>query len=370
MAGSQAIRIEPARLPKGLVLLDLTVGGRAQIAAPATADAPAETGFVYQWPGTYFVAAFQGRTLYFRTGEGRQGLHLVVDRQPAIAFISSQPSAYRVVGLTRGPHTVRLMIVTESQAGPTGFKGFSVPRQDRRSPGASLGRQMEFIGDSYTVGYGNTSSRTGCSHEEVWSTTDDSLAFGPLTAAGFGADYQVNAISGRGVVRNYNGGKRDTLPEVYPYLLFNKKQHYRDASWKPQVIVVGLGTNDFSTALNAGEPWTTREELHAAYEASYVAFLQSLRQDHPAALLVVWATGGEGGEIESEAGNVVERLRHEGDRMVEFVPISGLQMSGCDEHPSAVDDQTISVRLREVIEAHPEVWQGSRGSQSGRVSAP
>lgn len=34
-------------------------------------------------------------------------------------------------------------------------------------------------------------------------------------------------------------------------------------TWRPQVVVVNLGTNDFSTAINPGEPWTS-DSLAAA----------------------------------------------------------------------------------------------------------
>src|SRR6185312_14756892 len=107
--------------------------------------------------------------------------------------------------------------------------------------------QIEFIGDSHTVGYGNTSRTRECTQDDVWKTTDNSQSFGPLIAGHYAADYQINAISGRGIVRNYNGTPGDTLPVAYPYVLFDKKEEYSDPHWKPQIIVISLGTNDFST---------------------------------------------------------------------------------------------------------------------------
>jgi hypothetical protein len=41
--------------------------------------------------------------------------------------------------------------------------------------------------------------------ERPAATTDNSQAFGPKVAKHYAADYQVNAISGRGIVRNFNG---------------------------------------------------------------------------------------------------------------------------------------------------------------------
>lgn len=239
------------------------------------------------------------------------------------------------------------------------FLGFFATGSAQQGDRTQTRRQIEFIGDSYTVGYGNTSPTRSCTPEQVWLTTDNSKAFGPLTANAYGADYQVNAISGRGVVRNYNGGTKDTLVQMYPFVLFDKKERYSDPSWRPQVVVVGLGTNDFSTELHPGEQWSSREQLHAEYEATYVRFLQQLRQQQPQAYLLLWATDGEHGELQAEEARVVEQLRASGDRRIGLVMTSGLQMSGCDGHPSAADDKEISARLREAIDGVPDIWNGT-----------
>ena len=367
---AQGVHVESAPLPKDVVPLGVAVGGRSEIARPEAMEAFAPQGFVYQWPGTYFEAAFRGDSLFLQTGKGRQGMHLIVDGRQAIPFVSAQASIFRVAGLSRGSHTVRLEVVTESQAAPNTFAGFLVPTEGKLATPVKKSRQIEFIGDSYTVGYGNTSGERSCSQEEIWSTTDNSAAFGPLLAQHFGAEYQVNAISGRGVVRNYNGGRSSTLPQAYPFVLFDKQQTFVDAGWRPQVVVVGLGTNDFSTPLNPGEPWTTREQLHADYEKTYISFLRGLRERDPNALLVVWATDGEGGEIEAEAGAVVERLRTDGDTRIAFLPVAGLEMSACDSHPSAADDRTLFARMRELLEAYPDVWHGEAGRTPSAPTRP
>ena len=160
------------------------------------------------------------------------------------------------------------------------------------------------------------------------------------------------------MVRNYNGFLAETLPEAYPYVLFDKKQEYRDPAWKPQVLVIALGTNDFSTPLNPGERWKTRDQLHADFEATYARFLEQLRSRDPGALMIVWATDMANGEIESEARKVVEQRRQRGDAHVEFLPINGLSFSACNWHPSLADDKVISDQLIRVIDADQRVWGG------------
>ena len=267
------------------------------------------------------------------------------------------PGVYAIDGLTQAAHTIEILVATESQDAPNTFGGFAVPTDEKPLPSPPRPHQIEIIGDSHTVGYGNLSATRDCTEDQVWANTDDTQAFGALTATHYDADYQVNAISGRGVVRNYNGTPADTLPQAYPYVLFDKQQKVSDPAWHPQVIVIALGTNDFTTRLHAGEPWKTRDELHASYEATYSQFLQSLRATNPAALIIVWATDMADGEIEAEAQKVVHARQQQGDHSIQFLPIDGLTFSACNWHPSLADEKVIADKLIHIIDADPQVWK-------------
>lgn len=344
-----------ARVP---VLRPLTVstGGRMLVLpAPAAADFGARD-YMSQWPGSYFRAAFEGNTVFFRIVKGEEILHIVVDGRSGISLVKPEPGVYEVEDLSRAKHRISVFVATESQAAPNTFGGFAIPAGETGLSVPRRHRQIEFIGDSHTVGYGDLSTRRECTRDQVWSDTDDTSAFGPMTARHFDADYQVNAISGRGVVRNYNGFPADTLPQAYPYVLFNKAQKYEDPSWKPQVVVIALGTNDFSTPLRAGERWETRDALHADFEATYLRFLESLRAHNPRSLFIVWATDMANGEIEAEAQKVVGEMKKQGDRHIDFLPIDGLSFTACDSHPSLADHKVISDDLVRLIDADKQVW--------------
>jgi lysophospholipase L1-like esterase len=315
---------------------------------------PAAGGHTYQWPGLYFEARFDGPSVLFKVGAGDVILRVRVDDTTVATLEKPAPGFYEIAGLAKQQHTVRVEALTESQAGPNVFGGFWYAKHTRPLSMPERARQIEFIGDSHTVGYGNTSTTRDCSSDDVWKTTDNSQAFGPKIARHYGADFQVNAISGRGVVRNYGGGPGDPLPEAYPFVLLDHSTRYEDAAWRPQIIVIALGTNDFSTPLNPGEKWRSRDELHADFEATYVHFLEALRSRDTQALIVVWATDMADGEIETEVGKAVARVQSGGDRRVVFVPVHGLAMTGCHWHPSVADDDTIANALLRVIDDHPE----------------
>lgn len=335
------VRIEPAATKAGAPLPMQVVGRTSQ--------------GMRQWPGTYYETAFRGTGALFRVGPGDVSLRIRIDGGAPLALVKPIPGLYRVAGLGPGAHRLRIDVASESQAGPTSFGGFFALPGTRPLPLPSRARQIEFIGDSHSVGYGNTSPKRECTEDEVWATTDTSQGIAPLTAARYGADYQVNAISGRGIVRNYGGFIADTLPQAYPFALLDHKTPYRDPSWKPRVIVIALGTNDFTTPLHDGEKWKSRDALHADFEATYAAFLKRLRAANPQAHFILWATDMADGEIAAEARKVVDRVRASGERRIGFVPVRGLALTGCNYHPNLADDRAIADAITTYIDSRPEI---------------
>lgn len=327
--------------------LPLTIGGRVD---------RQPDGYHRQWPGTYFDTAFDGESVQFAVGPGDVALNVTIDGRQVAHLVKPRPGRYAVTGLTPARHTMRVQVASESQAGPTVFGGIYATGTTRPLPAPAPVRQIEFIGDSHTVGYGNTSPTRDCTEAEVWQTTDTSRGVAAQLSQRYRAAYQVNAISGRGIVRNYDNAPGDTVPAAYPFTLFDKAQAYTDPAWHPRLIVIALGTNDFSTPLKPGEPWKTRADLHADYETRYVDFVRRLRARDPQAHVLLWATDLADGEIASEVGKVKARLDAAGVRNVGFVPVKGLTFSGCHFHPSAADDRRIADQLATYVDSHPELW--------------
>jgi lysophospholipase L1-like esterase len=351
-----ALSVHKVSTPPQIRPLSFLSGGRVSVTPSASPNHFGGKNYTYQWPGSYFRAAFDGTTAFFWVVKGDEILHVVVDGRLAAKLVKPETGVYRIDGLGKGKHRVDIFVATETQAAPNTFGGFAIPPGEQALMPTRRHRQIEFIGDSHTVGYGDLSDTRQCTNAKVWADTDDTKAFGPMTARHYDADYQINAISGRGVVRSYNGAHVDTLPQVYPYVLFDKKQKYQDLAWKPQVIVIALGTNDFSTPLHKVERWKTRGELHADFEATYVKFLQKLRTRNPRAFIIVWATDIGGGEIEAEVQKVVRQFKKQGGRHITYLPINGLSFSACNSHPSLADEKIISAKLEHLIDAD-KAWR-------------
>ncbi|WP_443750791.1 GDSL-type esterase/lipase family protein [Asticcacaulis solisilvae] len=312
----------------------------------------------HQWPGIYWEAGFSGRTLWIDFYDTYNRFRLIVDGKP-FAIIDKPAGPYRISLNTAGKHTVRLEKMTESQDYAGTFSGFAAPRA-KVWPTPARARQIEFVGDSGVVGYGDMSETRDCTDEEHRVRTDVHAAWGPLTAKHFNADYEVNAFSGFGVVRAYGGNfpKAPPLPELYKYALFegDPRPPVDDSQWHPQIIVIELGGNDFSAPVKPGERWATDDALKADFEASYVAFVKRLQAADPGVFVLLAEV--QGPKVREEVEKVAGLLRAEGNTRVDTFHVQDFELKGCDWHFDAADHQRISQALIGYIDAHPELWQG------------
>lgn len=332
----------------GSVPLQPYVGGRAvkQIVPGAQgwfSNEPDQARYTYQWPGVYFEAQFTGPSVDIKVDDAENNLYVWIDGVHKMTLTRPGKTTVTLTDLGPGRHIVRLEKASETQATTGRFEGFFVPGAENVLPVPSYPRAIEFIGDSYTVGYGNNSRGQTCTTDDVRETTDTSRAWGPAVAKHFGAAYRINAFSGRGIVRNYNGiAAGDTLPYLYKFSLFDHSVAAADDGWTPDVVIVGLGTNDFSTALNPGEKWATRDALHADYVRTYADFVKSLRAKYPGAHIIMMAPDNVAGETAAQMQAAAALAQSEGVGDLEAVVFSGLDWQACHAHPSLKDEDILS----------------------------
>jgi lysophospholipase L1-like esterase len=366
-AVAQTVTVDPANrtITGDMQPLAVRAGGRVEV-HPLPGGARA---FTHEWPGVYFEAAFRGDRVILKFDDPANEYRLTIDDLPAIPLAQPGTSEVTIAGLADRPHSLRLEKVTESIDLPETFAGFYVPATARPiALPPPRPRQIEFIGDSNMAGYGIRSDTRQCTKEEVRLRTDTQAAYPALVARRFDADYQVNAISGRGLIRNYAGEAPDApMTVLYPRALPSREQAWRDSSWQPQVIVVGLYANDFSTPLKPGEKWATDAEFVAAFVAAYQPFLAELHRRAPdAAVLVVWPdfAGQPDARIAAEADaarhSIAEFAQALGVRTILFPVLTDLDLerSACDYHGSLADHRKLETWLTAYLESHPELWQG------------
>jgi lysophospholipase L1-like esterase len=193
-------------------------------------------------------------------------------------------------------------------------------------------RCIEVLGDSLSVGYGAEAAEVHCT--DLPSFENSSVAWPRLVAEALGAETQILAYSGYGVLRNYGDKEtrsKEAFPYFYPRTVLAEKQGLWDRSrFKPQVALCFLGTNDYST-----KPVPSAEDFVAAYRA-LLAQARMERGDLP--ILCLCANDErslqkrvqEAVAQEQEAGLPTQFLSLPGAKSGEF---------GCDGHPKAVVHQ-------------------------------
>ncbi|MGW2652838.1 SGNH/GDSL hydrolase family protein [Streptomyces sp. NPDC001478] len=300
----------------------------------------------FSWPGVYFEGRFRGTGVGVVLDCAAADYDVQIDGTTVATLITPGDTTHWIDGLRDGEHTVRVVKRNETPGDISTFGGFvAAPGGAVLSKPPPRDRQIEFIGDSLTVGYGNVSGTRVCDPEQLKRTTNTDVSHGALAARRLDADYQINGLSGLGMVRNVAGICPDLTYRTHydRALLSVEGDVWRNpGSWRPQIVVVNLGSNDF-TDLTPDEPWTP-DSLAAAYRAAYGEFLGTLRTRYgPGTALV--AVGFD--RNAEHVRQVVDACNDAGDSGVHywFLDTSGLDFLGCDGHASARDDRLIADRL-------------------------
>jgi len=334
--------------------LDMVIGGQT-----LSESKVGRTEWRYQWPAVYFESHLKGPDVTLDIDDSSNIFNVLIDGKKVAQL--EKPGARRVSFHDLGPgeHTVRLEKRSETQYATGAFRGFFVPLKTNALPAPAYPRAIEFIGDSGTVGYGNTSAYVKCSPEEIFATTDSQQGPGVVAAKHFGAAYRINAFSGLGLVRNYDGHEHPKyhMPMLYPRAVFDDPRADSSA-WTPQIIVVAIGGNDFSTDLHGDEQWKTRADLLKDYVATYVRFVHDLRRKNPRAFFLIAGPPETRKEYADAVMAAFEAIKASGETRIDHLSLVATDNTGCNGHPTTRDDARLGQVYIDYIEAHPDLWQG------------
>lgn len=226
----------------------------------------------FDWTGVYARLRFQGNSLSFKVSDTKKNYYNVwldgsMDAAPdkvvavhgsdtTIVIFSAEELKARFgkdKKAARAPHQVILQKRTEGEQGITTISEFITDGKFLQAE-APKERVIEYIGDSYTCGYGTESPSTERFKPE---TENQNLTYACAVARYFDADQIVVAHSGMGIVRNFNSKFTDyCMPERYLQTFDGVKESQWDAkssSVKPDITVIYLGTNDFSRGMQPAE---------------------------------------------------------------------------------------------------------------------
>ncbi len=242
------------------------------------------------------------------------------------------------------------------------FLGVSAETDGIFNPVYERELKLEFIGDSITSGEGTV----GAKPELDWISMffGASFSYSYITAEALNADYRVVSQSGWGLLCGYDANPYSSLTEHYTKvcsLMDGDKQKACGSmmendfsAWQPDVVVLNLGTNDYSAFSSPawkgenGETFELRMEDDGSFNpedaklwiSAAVRFLYILRNNNPKAH-IVWVCGMLGHGIEPLVLESIEQFKElSGDEKTAFIQV-----------PETNDD-TVGSRLHPGIKEH------------------
>ncbi len=297
------------------------------------------------WPASAVTLRFQGSALNVSlTDQDSDRYQVVVDGQPASVLAPQNGThLYRVFQAAKGgSHTVSLVKRTESFFGTTQFLGFQLSAGGKLLPlPKPSGRRLEVIGDSISCGYGNEAKDQ---HERFSPVTENAyLSYGAIAARALGAEYVCTAWSGKKMWPD------NTLPDLYDRTLpLDPGSRWDFAAWTPQVVVINLSTNDFSSGVPERKGWV----------AGYEAFVVRVRKNYPSSAIYCATSpmmGGDGGKIAaSYLTQIVSDENALGDKNVRLLVFETQDWKngfGADWHPSVKTHQIMADKLAATLKA-------------------
>jgi lysophospholipase L1-like esterase len=319
------------------------------------------------WPGTGLAFTFTGTSASVPiTASGTNSVDVFVDNNAPVVISSvSGNSISTPSGLANRKHTV---VIRKRSEASFGTIVFGTPTVSGSSSGVSAPsswptKRIEFIGDSITVGYGLDGTYP-CTNTAALE--DAPKTYGALTAGNLSYDYSIVAVSGRGVIRNYVQATTDTSPKMPEYWTrygTNDADNSYDNSYRPQIVVINLGTNDWSYLLynSTGQSYRGRDNVNVTqFISTYTAFAKSIQQKYNNPYLFLTSSPLLGDYYPTAAdaqhtaqANATKAVVAQLGSKAHFVDFPSQDTSvvgqGCDSHPSAAEHQVMAGILTKAI---------------------
>jgi hypothetical protein len=236
----------------------------------------------HSWPGVYIYAEFEGTSIAIKTDDNFNYYNIFIDDvlQPVFHGTKSGVNTYTVAaGLTNRNHKILITVRGETNWTKFAFNGFVLDDgKNLLTPASPPQKKVEFVGDSYTVASGNLWTNITTAPDGDY--TDTYQGFAPIIARKLNAQYTISAISGNGLVHDWEGNKEGNIPDKFNRALAYTTTPLWDFSrWIPNLVVICLGLNDFSGW--DGYNKTISQENSDIFKAKYHEFLGTLMNYYP-----------------------------------------------------------------------------------------
>jgi len=289
-------------LPLSLVRAEIVPASDSRITWVGRASHEHDGAVTFDWTGVYCRIRLKGSILSVKVSDtGHNYYNLYIDRpmsgKPSEVIETEEMTQYDIP-LPRGKkiHEIILQKRTEGEQGRTTFYTFETDGQFLQAAPLRT-KQIEFIGDSYTCGYGIEN----CDSTDHFTPQTENVckSFVSLVAHKLKADYTVIAHSGMGVCRNYNSKYPGwTMPKRYDcwFDMDSTSTYYGNSEWHPMTVIM-LGGNDFSCGVTPD---------YEKFRDAYFGLLSQLSDS----MLVVCCTKNKDTELSRYVERVVLECDH------------------------------------------------------------
>lgn len=240
--------------------------------------------------------------------------------------------------LSNGYHKIRIVKSSELFDGQIDVVSFSA---DGFAVAPQKGKiKIEFIGDSITTGYGVL----GASGQgRTVENSDGCYSFSYRTAQKLRADYSTIAVQGI-CAKAYHWNKTWNMYSLYQNVSANFNNAKYDFSFHPDVIVLGLGTNEASYM----QPTYGGSGYGAQFPTDYQEMLTYIREKNPDAYIIcIYGMMGTNFTIGSGIYTAVQNMN---DDRIEYMTFSA-NNAGANGHPTDVASEAWAKELAAKIES-------------------
>jgi lysophospholipase L1-like esterase len=308
----------------------------------------------YNWSGVIIDANFTGPEIGMKIEHPGSFYDIEIDgKTDTVISVKTESEYLFKKGLTEGTHRLRIKLRSENHDIIGTFMGLLV------AEGYGLvdlppksSRKIEFIGDSYTAGYGIESPGRVCTQEELKKYTNVFKTFATYVTDAFHAQNISLGWSGAGMVKNYDPpttAKRSA--EAFPFYygrLFGAAdtKTWDFSSWIPDLIVICLGTNDYAYNRSPSDNPAPDDSM---YIGDYHKFITRILGNYPNASILCVSTGNT--SFEKNVRQVVaEQKSIYNNSKVFFASYpTALNNEACDWHPSIDDNKKVAKVLIDTI---------------------
>ncbi len=285
--------------------------------------------------GSYFTVAVYDGDKYIRAGrkklqEGWNNIYNRINRDPALA-------------------TIRVVRSSEADCGALSMSKIKGDGAFRATEPKD--RLIEFIGDSYTVGYANSPKLTDATYR-CSLNSDNWNSYTGFVARHFNADSNVLAFSGRGISVNVNGTTEANMQQQiklqdpyirdYPGINLSTQKEHDFSEYQPDLVTIWLGANDFSGG--------AKDDV---VEAGYEVILNTLRDNYPdAVILCMYLENETFRTVIENCAQKEGRGEENGFYTLCLKPFATISHG----HPDIQEDERIANQVIAKIESIPNVW--------------